>query len=554
MDFTSVSIIIAVAAAFGLLAKILKQPIIVGYLLAGFILAATGLMGESEALSSFGKIGVTLLLFLLGLEMDIRQFPSLGKIALLTGIGQIVFTSLLGFILAGLLGFGAITSIYIAISLTFSSTIIIVKLLSEKQDLDSLYGKISISFLLVQDFVAVGILLALSSLGKGGFAGEEALILLIKAGILIFIVSILSKKIIPGIIEKTIASSSELLFISSIAWALGFASLVAGPFGLTLEIGGFLAGISLSTLPEHIQIASKTRPLRDFFLTIFFLLLGKELLVSEPILPLLLNASAFSLFVLLGNPLIVMIIMGLMGYRKKTSFLAGLTVAQISEFSFILMSVGLGFSHVTEADVATVVIVGIITMVTSTYLILGADKIYKKVENMLSIFEKRFPNEKEFIKQSENKNHIVIIGCDKTGSRLVKYLTSKKIKFNVIDYDPKVFSRLLSDGVEVIFGDIVDEEIIKAANISEASLVISTINNLNDNLAFLDTIKSFPKKPFTIFTAMGKKEGKKLYENAADYAVVPDFVAADFIKHLIAIYLKKKSKFKNLARLNKKNF
>lgn len=317
MDFTSVSIIIAVAAAFGLLAKILKQPIIVGYLLAGFILAATGLMGESEALSSFGKIGLTLLLFLLGLEMDIRQFPSLGKIALLTGIGQIVFTSLLGFILAGLLGFGAITSIYIAISLTFSSTIIMVKLLSEKQDLDSLYGKISISFLLVQDFVAVGILLALSSLGKGGFAGEEALILLIKAGILIFIVSILSKKIIPGIIEKTIASSSELLFISSIAWALGFASLVAGPFGLTLEIGGFLAGISLSTLPEHIQIASKTRPLRDFFLTIFFLLLGKELLVSEPILPLLLNASAFSLFVLLGNPLIVMIIMGLMGYRKK---------------------------------------------------------------------------------------------------------------------------------------------------------------------------------------------------------------------------------------------
>ncbi len=554
MDFTSVSIIIAVAATFGLLAKILKQPIIVGYLLAGFILAAAGLIKESEALSSLGKIGVTLLLFLLGLEMDIRQFPFLGKIALLTGVGQIVFTSLLGFILAGLLGFGAITSIYIAISLTFSSTIIMVKLLSEKQDLDSLYGKISISFLLVQDFVAVGILLALSSLGKGGFAGEEALTLLIKAGILIFIVSILSKKIIPGIIEKTIASSSELLFISSIAWALGFASLVAGPFGLTLEIGGFLAGITLSTLPEHIQIASKTRPLRDFFLTIFFLLLGKELLVSEPIFPLLLNASVFSLFVLLGNPLIVMIIMGLMGYRKKTSFLAGLTVAQISEFSFILMSVGLGFSHVTEADVATVVIVGIITMVTSTYLILGADKIYKKVEKMLSIFEKRFPNEKKFGKQSENKNHIVIIGCDKTGSRLVKYLTSKKIKFNVIDYDPKVFSRLLSDGVEVIFGDIADEEIVKAANISEASLVISTINNLNDNLAFLDIIKSFPKKPFTIFTAMGKEEGKKLYENAADYAVIPDFVAADFIKHLIVIYLKKKSKFKSLARLNKENF
>lgn len=551
MEFTQIAALLVVAGIFGIAAKLFKQPLLVGYLFAGVVLGIFGIVSDLEVFSVMGKIGVTLLLFLLGLEMNIREFPSIGKVALITGVGQILFTSTIGFLIALSLGFSVLPSIYIAIALTFSSTIIMVKLLSEKKDLASLYGKIAVGFLLVQDFVAVIIIMFLAGVGNGKISASEFGVFALKAILLLASVWILSKKVLPSFFEKIIAGSPELIFITSISWALGIASIVAGPLGFTLEIGGFLAGLALSNLPEHLQIASKTRPLRDFFLIIFFLLLGAQLSVTGGVAPIIVPSLVFSIFVLIGNPIIILCILGMLGYRKRTSFMAGLTVAQISEFSLILMAMGLTLGHVSDNEVSLVVFVGVITMTISTYAILGADIIYSKVRKYLNVFERKVTKESVYIDKKDFRNHIILVGCDRTGKSLAAYFVRKNIDFLVVDFNPKIVRRLTAEKIPVVFGDINDSDIIEAASVDKASMVISTISNYSDDITLLEYIRSLKPRPTTIFTAQTKFEAVRLYENGADYVVVPEIVAGDYIRHLFEIPGMGKNR---LVKMGKKHF
>lgn len=536
MDFSQIALILVVAATFGIVAKTLKQPLIVGYIFAGIFIGSLGVIENSAALIGLGNIGVTLLLFLLGLEMKLSDIPSIGKIALLTGIGQMIFTSLFGFALANLLGFGLIPSIYIAIALTFSSTIIMVKLLSEKKALSSLYGKISVGFLLVQDVVAILILMFLAGFDTNSWGGGEFLMIGLKAIALFVLVWLASKKILPVIIEKLVGNSTELLFIVSIAWALGVAYFVGGVLNFSIEIGGFLAGISLSNLPEHNQIATRVRPLRDFFLTIFFILLGTHLALAGNILLVIAPAVLLSTFVLIGNPVIVMSIMGIMGYKKRTSFMAGLTVAQISEFSLIIVAMGVTLGHLRGYDMSVVTLVAVITMTMSTYLILGSDKVYRKLEPYLSIFERKKPKEKVFIKETQLRDHVVLVGCDRTGNSIIPYLKKLEVPFVVVDFNPKVYETLTANNHNVVFGDISDDEIVEAARVDKAKMVISTTYNLSDNIMLLESIKKFNNSPATIFTISRRSEALKLYEYGANYVIVPDVLAGDYIRHILRTY------------------
>lgn len=549
MEFSQIATLLVVAAVAGSIAKLFKQPLLIGYLFAGFILSFFGIVTEVEVFSGLGQIGVALLLFLVGLEMNLRELPTIGKIALYTGIGQILFTSTIGFLLATAFGFGTIPSLYFAIALAFSSTIIIVKLLSEKNDLGSLYGKISVGFLLVQDFVAVGILMFLAGLGRGSLGIYDYLFIAGKGLLLMGLVWILSKRFLTVVFDKFLAKSQELLFIASIAWALGVASFIAGPAGFTLEIGGFLAGLALSTLPEHLQIASKTRPLRDFFLTIFFLLLGTKLVVAN-LGGVILPALAFSLFVLVGNPIIVLSILGFLGHKKRTSFLSGLTVAQISEFSLIITAMGVTLGHLTEPQLAMVILVAVITMTVSTYLILGADKIYIRIKDSLKIFERSVPKEIPVVEEKELKDHVLLVGADRTGRVLIPILRRKSEAFLVVDFNPRIFKVLTADKVPVLFGDITDPEIVELSQVGKAKLVISTISNLQDNLVLLEQLRMLKKKPMTMFTALTREDALKLYEAGADYVIVPERIAGEHIKHVLSVYGLGSERIKKLGKNN----
>ncbi len=539
MVFSQIALLFGIACLFAVISFKLKQPLIVGYVFAGLVLGGFGILTKDSKILDLGEIGVSLLLFLVGLEMDISDIKKIGRTSFVFGFFQIILTSVLGFLLSKIFGFGTVPSLYIAFSLTFSSTIIAVTLLSEKRELNSLYGKISLGYLLVQDLFAILILIFL---GGGSHSDPNFYIsLLVKAVGLLLLVWFLAKKAMP-IIFSYISTSAELGFVFSISWALVFSAVVAGPFGFNLEIGGFLAGITLSTLSEHMHIASKTRPLRDFFLVIFFLLLGMRANLNSGISNILVPFLGFSLFVILVKPLVELTILRFLGFKKKTSFLVSIGSSQISEFSFILMSLGLTLKHIDSEVVTLIVLVGLVTMVFSTYLDRYANLIYRRLSKYLSIFEKSKTSEVYSQEVHDFSNHIILVGCDRTGKNLLSYFMKHKKEFVVIDFNPEVISDLATSNIPFVFGDASDPEILSSAQISKAKAIVSTISRLNDNLVILSEFSKTENKPISIFTASTKSDALKLYEMGASYVVVPENAASEHIRHILQAYLGSKSK------------
>lgn len=519
----------------GILAKLLRQPLILAFILTGVIIGYFGFLNlnDQTTFNTFSDLGIMFLLFLIGLEINYASLKTVGKVSLLTGIGQIIFTSAIGFAIAYLFGFNYLHSLYIAVALTFSSTIIIVKLLSEKKDTNSLYGKISIGFLLIQDFVAILILVLLTGIQAGkGLVITDILLVFLKGAAIFFLILWLGRKIIPILLDK-IARSQELLFLISLAWVFLMVTLVK-KIGFSIEIGGFLAGLALANSSEHYQIANKIKSLRDFFILIFFVILGSSIIFSD-FSGLTLPIIVFSLFVLIGNPLIVLIIMGLMGYKKRTSFLCGTTVAQISEFSLILAALGLKVGHINESIVALITAVGIITITLSTYLILNANQIFHKLSSFLSFFERK--NTKENGLPSEKfKKSIILMGSHRTGQSIAFNIPKEDLL--IIDFDPEVIVEIKKYGYDYLFGDIEDEEILGKIDLSYVKLIISTIPDIQNNLAFLEYIKKIKDQwPAikVIVRADSDNELKLLYAKGADYVLFPHFTSGQYLGRSIAI-------------------
>lgn len=526
---------LVLATALAMVAMIFRQSGILAYILTGVIIGPLGYLAfdSKETLEVMSKIGITLLLFLVGLEMNLSGLKQIGKPAVIIGLGQVVFTAVIGYFISLFLDFSSTASVFIALALTFSSTIIVVKLLSEKKDLGSLYGKIVVGVLLVQDFLALLALIFLAGYGVSGGAPNPVTIAIIlaKGAVLFLILFLLGKKFLPKLVGF-IARSSELLFLFSIAFAMGIATLFASPWiGLSLEIGGFLAGIALSYSSEHYHIHSRIRPVRDLFIVVFFIILGSTLILRESV-DIWIPVGVFSAFVLIGNPLIVMIIMGLLGYKRRTGFLTGLTVAQISEFSFVLMQLGKDVGQVDERSVTIITLVGIITITVSSYLIIGGDWVYKYLSRILKIFERKSTIERP-ITHKDMAGHIVLVGAHRLGGHLLSVLSKENME--IVDFNPDTAKKLEAEGYHVVYGDISDEEIQEEVNMDKAKLVISTVPDMNDNLAVLARIKELKleKPPKMIVTANEEWEAKMLYDEGADYVILPHFIGAQQIAHMI---------------------
>lgn len=536
--FFLISIGIVAAATFGLLAKAFKQPPVVGYLFGGLALGLFQIFSGQHVseLSVLSQLGVTFLLFLIGLEMDLKELKVIGRVVAIGGAGQIVFTTIFAYFVSILLGYSPLESLYIGVALTFSSTIVIVKLLSEKKDLDSLHGKISIGFLLVQDVVAILALVLLSGFQFGQVGISSFVFVILKGALLLCLVWILSKYILPKILDRVSATSGELLFVGSIAWVLLVSSLVSlRAVGFTPEIGGLLAGIALANSSNHLQIASKVRPLRDFFITIFFLLLGVNMafgLTPHVILP----ALVLSIFVIIVGPLVVLTLLGLLGHKKRTSFLVAVAFAQVSEFSLVLVTLGQRVGHLTQEIVSVVTLVAVITMVFSTYLIMNGYKLYRKFSEMLSIFEKKSVSEIKLAREQKYEEHLVLVGCHRLGERVLPILQKRKERLVVLDFNPMVVEKLEEKGVEAILGDISDNEISESLNLSQAKVVISTTGSLEDNLFLLETVSKLEKYPLTIFSASQIQDAQELYANGADYVIVPQAAGGDHLAHTLSVH------------------
>lgn len=550
------ALIILIAAGLGIVAKFLRQPLILAYLAAGVIISTFGLLhlGEKETFQVFSDLGIMFLLFLVGLEINYTSLRLVGKPSLIVGIGQVIFTFIVGLFIAFLFGFSFLEASYIAIALTFSSTIIIVKLLSDKKDIHSLYGKISIGLMLVQDFIAILLLILLAGIQSGEGALIQDIFLTIFTGVLLFAIMLyLGRTLFPLIFDK-IARSQELLFLTSLAWVFFVVALVK-QFGFSIEIGGFLAGIALANSSEHFQIANRIRPLRDFFIVLFFVTLGSFLVITN-FSGLAFPIIVFSLFVLVGNPLIILIIMGVMGYRRRTSFLTGLTVAQISEFSLVLAALGLKVGHISESTVALITAVGVTTITISTYMIVYADKLFGWFSPYLSLFERKHPLENS-VSPAPVKKPIILIGFNRTGRSIALSIPKKDLL--VIDFDPDVIKTLREEGFDYLFDDIADPEIFERINLKEARIIISTSPDFEDNMILLRELRSsHPQvRAKVIVRAETEEEAKLLYEQGAHYVSIPHFTAGEELGKLIktdpGLVFLEKSKSKYLSMIQREN-
>lgn len=535
--FLNFSLVFGLAVLAGLLLRFLHQPVFLGYVLVG-LLSSLFFSGkiDQQTFSLLSSSGVMLLLFLVGLEMNIYEVKKLGPRVLAVSFGQLILTFILFLFVFFGFGLSSTFSSILAIGITFSSTIIVVKLLSEKHDLESLYGKVSVGILLIQDMAAIVLLLFISDRGGGSSLG----LLLFKIFLLVGLSVFASLRIMPKLLHRLSGSADELILFS-LAWCFLFASFVSSKYiGLSIEVGGFLAGLALSGSFEHHHIVNKIKPIRDFFLTIFFVVLGLSIDLSETaLLPVIYLSAA----ILLVKPFVVWVVMRLLGYKQRVAFTTGLFIGQVSEFSFIFVSLANNLGYLTGSQLALVSTSGIITMVVSAYLIVNNEPVYRFVRPMLDRILPDRPSNVQQEKGEEFSGHVVLFGCHRMGGSILSHLENRGEKVLVVDFDPEVVAELTRQGKSVIYADVADVDSYDQFKLDKAKLIISTVKDVEDSLELLQEAKKRKISAPIVVDAESGEEAHVLYKAGAAYVVYPHFVGGLHIGDLIKRGLVKKEDF-----------
>ena len=559
--FFEIALVIIIAAVLSIIFRYLKQPTILAYILTGIILGPLGLfhLKNPESLQTLGEMGITLLLFMLGLELKLHELKSIGKTAAIAGTLQMIITGSIGYLVSMLLGYSPTVGLILAVSLSFSSTIVIVKLLSDKKDLASLHGKLAIGILLMQDFFAILALILINSFHLGSVQDliSQILIIALKLSVLIGWILLFSRYVFPRILHN-LSKSGEILFLFSLAWVFAVTALVTWqPIGFSIEIGGFLAGLALANTHENYQIIARMKSLRDFFMTIFFVMLGLDMTFnnfSASIIP----AIILSIFVIILKPMIIMLITGVLGFRKRTSFFVGTSLGQVSEFSLIILFLALSKGLIPESVVTIIILVSIVTFTTSTYAIQNTNRLYKLVGSWFSLIElRKNGNEHEGAITDEFTNfnkHVILIGGHQMGKSIMHALKQSKEQVLVVDFDPDIIKRLKNENTPALFGDIADPDIQERVGFDRAKMVISTVPDLEDNLLLIQGLTHLNKRAKIVVIAFESDDAKQLYKAGADYVVLPHLAGGHHLAKILLtdddLEMIEKYKKKDLEYLN----
>jgi Kef-type K+ transport system membrane component KefB/Trk K+ transport system NAD-binding subunit len=524
--FYEVATVLGIAAVAGAVGMALRQPLIVSFLATGIVAGPSGLAiiqshGQMELLA---QIGIALLLFVVGLKLDLHLIRTTGPVALATGLGQVIFTSIFGFLITYFMGFSFVPALYIAVALTFSSTIIIVKLLSDKKEIDALHGRIAVGFLIVQDIAAILSIILLTALGgesSGGYGTVVRMAAIAGKGVgFLILIGLLMRYVLPGLTRR-LAGNQEFLLVFSITWAVFLAAL-GDYLGFSKEVGAFLAGISLASTQYRETIGARLVSVRDFLLLFFFIHLGAQLDLTT-VWPQVGNAVWLSLFVLIGNPLIVMAIMGFMGYRRRTGFLAGLAVAQISEFSLIVAALGLGLGHIAKEALSLITLVGVITICLSTYMIIYSGTLYRWLAGPMKIFERKHPTREQEGGETCTTSGVdmIIIGLGRYGSGIAGHLLDRRKRIAAVDFDPQALDEWRSRGVPTIFGDVGDPEFLDNLPLNCARWIVSTVRDRDLTLTLLHLLRERRFEGRTAVAARDEDEAQLFLSSGAHVVLRP---------------------------------
>lgn len=538
--FAELSIIIAIGAGMALIMRAIRQPLIIGHILTGIIVGPSllHLVNSTETIATFSTIGIALLLFIIGLGLNPRVVKEVGKVATIAGLLQVGITAALGAGVGLLLGFTQTEAALFGVALAFSSTIIILKLLSDKKEQSRLYGKIIIGILLVQDILAALALLLVTSKAGAGFSPGHFGELFLKGALVAIPFFLVAGFILPKL-HKFMAGSPETLFLFAIGWGFGSAALFE-QVGFSLEIGALLAGISLSTLPYAQEISARLRPLRDFFIVVFFIALGTRLSFDN--LGLLIPAILMGSFiVIVVKPLVIMTIMGYMGYTKRTSFNAAVAAAQVSEFSLVMIILANSLGLISGDLVAILTFIALVTIAVSAYLIVYSDSLFAKLDHHIDFFERK----KTKLDQDTSHHHeLLLFGYKKGGHEFLKVFQAMEKRYAVIDYDPEVIDILEHQKIPFVYGDVNDIELLDEVGISSARLIVSVITDLPITKFLLKEVLQHNPRAVFICHADTVPEADELYSLGASYVMLPHYIGSEKIGAFIKKSGLKKSEFK----------
>ncbi|MFA6463684.1 MAG: cation:proton antiporter [Candidatus Paceibacterota bacterium] len=536
--FFEITIIVFIAVFLGTIMKLFRQPLIVGYVFTGVVMGpyVFNLLHSTSDIEIFSTIGISILLFIVGIHLNPEIIKEVGVTSFIVAVAEFIITSIAGFYVAKMLGFNDVSAAYSSVALAFSSTIIVMKLFTDKKCLNKLHGKIVLGMLLIEDFIAALILIVASlnvSASSTGADLEHIFLILLFKGIVIGVLLFLVSKYLLPRLSNFFASSPELLFLFSIAWGLGFSSLFS-VIGFSAGIGALVAGASFSVSPFAEEIGSRLKPLRDFFIMIFFVLLGSKisLIIDTNIIY---PAILLSLYVLVVNPIIVFFVMNLLGYKKRISFLVAVTASQISEFSLILVALGSSNGQISDQLVSVVTLVFVFTVVVSTYLILYSEVIYERFRSIISFFELRHGSKGER-SLDENNFDMILFGYHRVGEDFIKAAKSIGAKYFAVDFNPSAITRLQNEGIPFKYGDADDVEFLKEINISDAKLIVSTIPDFETNLLLTKTYRSENQSGIVISMSHDVSQAKKLYLAGATYVVMPHYLGANQASKMIEKY------------------
>ena len=534
---STIGICIAAAALLALVGWRLRQPLILAYLLTGVIIGPHLLnyVGDPASITTVAEIGLILLLFIIGLEIDLKKLASAGAPVLLTGGLQVPICLVLGLGFFYALGFrshkGDYALLYLAATMSLSSTLVVVKLLYDKFEIDTLPGRITLGVLVIQDLWAVAMLAVQPNLESPTLL--PLALSLLKGAALVLTGLVVAKNLLPHLF-RAVAKAPELVLVSALAWCF-FLAAIASLIGLSREMGALIAGISLSTFPYSLDVIAKATSIRDFFVTLFFVALGMQ--IPVPTLRIVLLALAASAFLVLSRLVVVPPILYALRLGHRTSLIPAINLANISEFSIVIASLGL-VRHQVGPDVVTMVILTFaITSVVSTYMINSNHAVQKVLARGLKLVGVRdLDAAAAGVEEEEEKAHSVIfLGFFRDASSILYELgkgagqTGKRAEFlsqvRVIDFNPRVIQELRQRGIACTYGDIAHIDTLHHAGIEHARLIICSITDDilrgTTNLRMMRNVRRLNPEAKVILTSEHIKQATELYEAGADFVYVP---------------------------------
>lgn len=530
------------AAALGFIVNRFRIPLLLAYLIAGVLLGphlGLGLVQSAESISTLSELGLVLLMFILGLEIDVRKLLQAGRTVLVNGVTQFLGCFGLGLFFFGALkfghGFGEYGVLYLATACALSSTLIAVKILSDRLELDSLTSRLTLGILVIQDLWAIGFLAVQPNLDH--LSGGAVLISAAKAAVLVGLSWFCARFLLPKLFA-IVGKQPELMLITAMAWCFGICG-VAAQLQLSLEMGALVAGVSIASFPYHADVAAKISSLRDFFITLFFVSLGLQ--IPKPTGDVLTLTLAISGFVMVSRFLTVFPVLYLMQYGDRASFLPALNLSQLSEFSLVLAALGQSYGHVRPELLSAFILALVLTALCSSFLIPNGHAVYKQMApwfHRLGIRNRIGEQESDAADENVKPPEVVLLGFYREASSLLYEMTHRYSEYTmdrvlVVDFNPEAHHKLTDLGVSCRYGDISSMDTLRKLDLNRAKLLVCTIPDSGlkgtTNLKLLQLLKGLAPDAMVIVSADHVDIALQMYEQGADYVYLPRMVGSHYL-------------------------